>query len=519
MKFLLTFFFSVLLFSLSFAQDQPSKHDLSPCGSVAEKSPWLSEFQKRAPHEKKVVSANQMIYVPLSVHLVSRDNGFGGMDEEDALQALCTLNEDFVPANIQFYLEGGFQYLPDTELYSHETVTEGGLKMLEYNIPNTFNCYLVSSAARNCGYNLPYAGVANAFQCLGPDDHTWAHEMGHGFTLPHPFLGWEGGVSHDNSVPHSYGVPAPDSVFFDYSDFQDTLYLGTERIISVAPVEKVDGSNCLEAADGFCDTSPDYLSIRWDCTGDIVSQTEQTDPNGEKFVSDASLIMSYAFDACSSRFSDDQIEAMRANIAEEYPIWLDTELPFEPFENEFVYNSPINGDLVQYDDVTLAWEPLGEGAYYKVEVSFINNFSFTDYKGIITENELTLNNLQADRTYYWRVLAFSDSDFCVNVSPTQTFETGDLVAVKELSNLGEFQIFPNPLVKNNAARISWDKPSEEALSVQVIDIHGRVVQELQEGIAVGSTHLDLKVDVPKGLYFLRLIADDGALASLKLVVD
>lgn len=305
MKSLFSLLFVLFSASMVVGQDHPHKNELSPCGTVAEKSSWLAEFQKRDPVYKRVLSDSQLIYVPLSVHLVSRDNGFGGFSEEDALAALCTLNEDFEPANIQFYLEGGFQYLADTELYSHQTVTDGGLKMLAYNIENTFNCYLVSSAAGNCGYNLPYAGVANAFNCLGPEDHTWAHEMGHGFELPHPFLGWEGGVSHDNSVPHNYSSPAPDSVLFDYSDFQDTLYLSEERIISVSQVEKVDGSNCFEAADGFCDTAPDYLSTRWACNEELTSPIVQTDPNGEKFQSDASLIMSYSFDNCAYRFSDE----------------------------------------------------------------------------------------------------------------------------------------------------------------------------------------------------------------------
>lgn len=519
MKFLLPFYLAIFMVSLLDAQDVPSKNKLSPCGTVAEKSEWLGNFQKRVPSQKKIVPDSQILYVPLSVHLVSRDDGFGGFAEADALKALCTLNEDFEPSNIQFYLEGGFQYLPDSELFSHQTVTDGGLKMLEYNIDNSFNCYLVSSAAGNCGYNLPYAGVANAFACLGPDDHTWAHEMGHGFTLPHPFLGWEGGVSVNNMVPHNYGNPAPDSVFYDYSDFQDTLYLGAERIITGTQVEKLDGSNCLDAADGFCDTAPDYLSGRWACNDDLISPTVQTDPNGQKFQSDASLIMSYALDNCSSRFSGDQIEAMRANIAEEFPMWLSTVPPTAPITDEFVYTGPIGGELVQFDDVTLAWESLGTDVMYKVEMSLFSDFSFTNYKDIVGENAITLNTLQNNKNYYWRVLAFNSNSFCVEVSPTQTFETGDLVAVHDLAHLGELQVYPNPLQQGSKIRVSWTTPLDTPLDVKIMDIHGREIVTQQRNLGIGSTHLALELDEPAGIYILSLISEDGGMHSVKLVVE
>jgi len=82
-------------------------------------------------------------------------------------------------------MEDGFRYLSRSEMYNHASTTDAAFQMFDLNIPNTINCYIVDFAAENCGYNLPYAGVVLDKDCLFPDDHTWAHEIGHNLSLPH----------------------------------------------------------------------------------------------------------------------------------------------------------------------------------------------------------------------------------------------------------------------------------------------------------------------------------------------
>jgi len=127
----------------------------------------------------------------------------------------------------------------------------------------------------------------------------------------------------------NYNEPAPEKVTYDYTYFQDTLILDT-LIVDTTYVEKIDGSNCTFAADGFCDTKPDYIASRWNCDENSNGFTEQTDPNGEKFYSDGSLFMSYALDNCSNRFTEDQIAAMRANLIDEKPSYLGNENVIDP---------------------------------------------------------------------------------------------------------------------------------------------------------------------------------------------
>lgn len=120
---------------------------------------------------------------------------------------------------------------------------DGEDMMDENNVDDLLNVYFVSDPAGNCGYFSPSDnGVAVAKSCAMPGGTTIAHEFGHFFSLPHTFYGWE------------YGIP----------DDEDQ--------------EWVNGANCNSAADGFCDTPPDYLDYRWNCPGPL-----QTDPNGDTF--------------------------------------------------------------------------------------------------------------------------------------------------------------------------------------------------------------------------------------------
>ena len=262
----------LFVFKVGFAQNP-----LGPCGTAPEKSAWLQKYQAApAAYQKNL---DTIIYVPLTIHLLGTDEGLGFFNYRNLMEAFCTLNEDYESANIQFYMEGEVHYIQNTAWFEHETLLEGGQMMFANNVEHTLNCYFVADPAGNCGYALPYAGLAVAKSCANPNDHTWSHEVGHALSLPHPFLGWEGGVSYDDSVPPNFNAPAPLTVTYDYTFFQDTLILDT-LIIDTAYVEFVDGSNCGIAADGFCDTSPDYLANRWFCDGNMESATQQKDPSG-----------------------------------------------------------------------------------------------------------------------------------------------------------------------------------------------------------------------------------------------
>ena len=346
-------FYSFCLIILSLPLLAQNDSDRPYCGTDMGVSPWLRDFQSRIDQTPR---NDDMLFLPVQVHVVGTDEGTGYLSRRGVLDASCTLNEDFLQANMQFFLANPINYINSTLYYDHD-FDAGYDMMAENNFPNAINCYIVESPAGNCGYFFPGVdGIALAKGCTQPGDHTWAHEVGHFLSLPHPFVGWEGTESD-----FDYTAPAPTS-------------------IGGRAVERVDGSNCTFAADGFCDTPPDYLSFRWSCNTDSVSSVQQTDPTGATFVSDGRLFMSYSNDACTTRFSDDQIAAMRANVEEVRPELLTTPPVPEDITldspEELEVLSPEEGELIGTSNVTLEWEPIANATHYIVQIKPFNILIF-----------------------------------------------------------------------------------------------------------------------------------------------
>lgn len=492
--------------------------DLGPCGTPSHKSAWLKKYQL-APQDFSKME-DTIIYVPLTIHLVGTDEGIGFFSPAKLMDAFCTLNEDFEATNIQFYLEGDINYIYSSAYLNHASVLDGAEMMFEHNIEHTLNCYFVTDPAGNCGYNLPYAGLAVAKSCADINDHTWAHEVGHALSLPHPFLGWEGGVSHDGSVQHNFNDPAPLTVTYDYTYFQDTLILDT-MIIDTAFVEFVDGSNCHLSADGFCDTAPDYIANRWNCNGNDQSFDIQTDPSGATFQSDGTLIMSYANDACSYRFSAEQIAAMRANLVNEKPELLYDQSAEEPVVGTAELLYPIQDELVQFNNVVLEWEQIPHATHYVLEISRLQNFPTTLTEAyLVDENSLVLTDLLNQKKYFWRVRAFNRQHFCAPFTEVESFETENLVIIDELSEVTRFDLYPTITEPGTFIRLQVETKESFQGNLNLFNLVGQKLAQENYHFAEGNNIFDFGISdaLPVGIYQLTLNVN-GKLFSRKVLLQ
>ncbi|MCR9288391.1 MAG: T9SS type A sorting domain-containing protein [Bacteroidetes bacterium] len=505
---------SILFFSLDLIAQ--NKSDLAPCGTISYRSDWLKNYQ-RNPSQFQTEN-DTILYVPLTIHLVGSDAGTGYFGFDNLMDALCILNSDFEQANIHFFTEGDIRYIANSAWNTHSTVLDGAEMMFANNVDNTLNCYFVSDPAGNCGYNLPYAGMAMSKSCSGASDHTWSHEMGHALSLPHPFLGWEGGISHDGSVPHSYNNPAPEKVTYNYTFFKDTLILDT-IIIDTTYVEKIDGSNCTHAADGFCDTKPDYLNYRWSCDADSLSTVTQTDPNGVKFISDGKLIMSYSIDNCVDRFSFEQIGAMRANLLDEKANVLYNQMPIVAPDGPPVALYPLNDDQVPFEDITLEWEPVAGAAGYVGTVRrLFNNSSFIVEEFETTETSINIGDLSIGKEYSWEVTAYNNYHFCEDLSELQIFQTADVSGVGNIEGLTDFSVYPTLMKTSSTFTIYLNLDRAMDLKMRVYSVVGRVFFEQNlEGIGgLQTTSFDLP-DLNSGVYFVGVESEFGRILERVIV--
>ncbi|NBC09588.1 MAG: T9SS type A sorting domain-containing protein [Bacteroidetes bacterium] len=488
-----------------------------PCGTKTTRSAWLKDFQ-RSP-QAHFRNLDTLLRVPLTIHLVGEDDGSSYMSISTLREAMCKLNQDFAEANLQFFIAGDIRYLPNSAYNRHESVLDGAEMMFANNVANTINIYFVNNPAGNCGYNLPYAGIAMQESCTGADNDTWAHEIGHALSVQHPFLGWEGGVSHDGSVDHNYNDPAPTTVTYDYTNFKDTLILDT-TIIDTALVELVDGSNCQEAGDGFCDTSPDYLAGRWNCNADGESSILQTDPNGESFRSDGSLIMGYANDACQSRFTPEQIAAMRANLYEEKPEMISDVPPLPPVSEEpITLLYPIEDEVAPLEGALLDWEPVANATHYVVTVSILPTFNVNTQEYVTTNSSVELPELNINFTYYWKVEAYNAYSFCAPVSAVASFNVADITRVNTIAGLQRARLFPNPSAGGSAVSLQWDSDAPLRGTVELRHLSGQLLYQQPFERAAGRQLLRIPIQgLAAGLYVVVLRTGEGQLVK-KLTVQ
>lgn len=488
-----------------------SQH-LTPCGTPGYKSPWLKAYQQRPLEAQVRDRQDSILYLPMTVHSVGDDDGDGHFGTLNILDAFCTLNEDFRASNIQFYLAEEIRLINNTAIYEHVSVYEAGLFMRENDLSNTLNTYILKDPAGNCGYNLPWASMAVAKVCAGPENHTWAHEVGHHFTLQHPFLGWEGGISYDNSSMPDYNQPAPEFVVYNYTIFKDQPFIDT-LIIDTAYVEKMDGSNCRIAADGFCDTAPDYLTGRWECRDDE-SRTTQTDPNGVKFKSDATLIMSNSQDDCKTRFTPQQIAAMRTYVQEER-----SDLFVNPPSIPLAIDAsptllyPIGGEAIPVDAVELTWEEVPNATRYIVQISRLRTFPVGLTDTYETEEPLLLvDNLVTERNYFWQVRPYNFLYTCTNFSERAAFEVVE--SVTSLASIaGLERMLVQPTIQQAAEPIQVLLEANRPLSgsLELITLTGIVRKSEPFTTTVGENRFSIATDaLAGGVYLVGVRTNSGA---------
>jgi hypothetical protein len=474
--------------------DLPGK----PCATADQPLPWLKEFQKRvflAPR------TNEIRYVAVAVHLVGTDNGEQIIPENKVLDAFCTLNRHFAESGIQFYLSGSFRRINNNAFHEHSSGLTGLTMMNLHNVTGAVNTYFVRDAMDACGYTLRDnsglgIGIVLSDACTGINTSTWTHEMGHFFSLPHTFQGWEREAAN-------YAVPAP------------------ARVGNIA-VELADGKNCSTAGDGFCDTPADYLNGRWFCGPQATSQIVQFDPLGTAFRSDGTLFMSYAADPCPTRFSPLQQEAMRAHLKSiRIDLMQSARLsPDVSLRSEVQLLKPANTALVpNFQEVGVSWNKVSGADSYLLELSFLPSFPFSTNLYLLQDTAFTIRDLKPARTYFWRVRPFNSLSTCRIFSQVRSFTTGNVTDTRNPADSGnELELFPNPVSVNHPLSMRMIAEKAGEITFELVDLTGKQAFTRNLEVVSGANTFSLgHIPMPPGTYLLR-IWYSGKAFSRKLVI-
>ncbi|WP_216650032.1 zinc-dependent metalloprotease [Lewinella sp. W8] len=483
----------LLTFGALFAQQSS---DLDFC-ATQERTEWMKKYQAGQITPVTTKSLNTQ-YIPLHLVIVGRDDGTGYINPVDMLGAIQLLNTSFAQYDIQFFIDGDVDFVNSSAYYDH-SFSVGRQMMSENNIRDKMNVYFVDNAAGACGYYSPGPdAIAMSNGCTSANNTDFVHEVGHFFSLDHTFYGWEsvGEISEINLEDR-----APATVFYRGED---------------VAVEKVDGSNCDDAADGFCDTTPDYLMERWTCNGAGEYRDSLTDPDSLKFAVPGANFMSYSLGDCKGEFSPEQVTAMRTNLASR--LRLDENGPSNPVSaNGADVNLllPVNNATVEFSDfVELVWNTTPNADYYLVQINSSTNFTGTVLDSYITSDTsiIVTENLVARRRYYWRVRPVNRYSVDSDYSEVYRFRNGEFtVSTMDETLNAALTVSPNPVRGGQELRIAGrDLGTGGSLSYQLLDPAGRVLQS-REGLTVPATGFTDYIstnDMPAGIYFLRLQLDD-----------
>ena len=276
----------------------PTMQPHLPCGMHAlfhEEEMELEKALKKVANNP--LKNNVLTGVPLKIHIVRETNGTGGLNMEDLLIGMANANADFHDAGIEFYICGDIDYIDDSDFFDFNNGQEAALAATAEEDSSALNLYIPNSikffGSHVGGYAyLPTPGSDNiqttrlfVRRNSFTFGHTLQHELGHSFTLYHPFKGTESGNNH----PDAEHVPRTGA-----------------------------NSNCLTAGDFLCDTPADprydqddpqdpddsYNFIDATCT----YLPGQMDIFGNLYDPQIENIMSYYPDWCGSVFTPDQYD-------------------------------------------------------------------------------------------------------------------------------------------------------------------------------------------------------------------
>ena len=457
----------VLTQTLAWSQDNYCGTEMSE-----DQMTWLRNWQLENLSIAGSTREDDIIYVPLKVHVVGNDEGGGYISLNILMQDICDLNDQFAPTGFYFYIYEGINYINNSDYYNHDWLN-GAYMMSENNVANVVNMYFVGDHAGNCGYFSPSGNamaVANA--CAGIGNSTIAHELGHFFSLPHTFYGWE------------WGTP------------------------SLSEQEQVDGDNCVFAADGFCDTPPDYAPYRWNCSGPPTF----TDPDGVEFQPDGTYYMSYSNDECTDKFSPLQQEAMIANINGPR----DELLAYDPIvitdvdTTTLLFPEDLQENLFS-NYAELSWASVENAEAYIVLVSLTVNFTAIAASIYTTDTSAIITNLLPEKTYRWKVKVVGEGNTCEGYNTYRTFSTGaetfSPTSIEDIDGTAAMQLYPNPVALGGMVNVTVDGQMDGQWQVRMMDITGRQVMNSTETMAQGRLQLEMPA-TQAGMYIIQLSNGD-----------
>lgn len=462
-------------------------------------------LENKARYLENPVQFRDFVYVPVKFHLVAKSDGTGRVSEARVFDQICALNEDFMNVGIQFYIYEGFNYINNTTVYDDHAGTQNSIMFFNRE-SNAMNVWVVNDATPGgvgldgvtLGYYTPQPNldwmVIKKTEING-NNTTLTHEIGHFFSLDHPFNGWDFEIYN----PDEHGTPAPP--------------IATD---GTTPVETVDGLNCETAGDFLCDTPPSYgEGFSWNnCnyTGGHL------DPNGVPIDPDELNFMDYYLNGCAIdeyRFSDMQSEMMLMDYSEapDRAYVRSNHVPNQVQPEEVTLLSPADDEITAGYNVQLSWTGVPGAEGYFLEVDKVPSFNIDPIRLIVYGNSKLIEDLEADRNYYWRVRPFNSYKTCTESTSYFKFRTGLLNSTNNPEFVKDWTVIPNPVRSSESVAVTVNAENSFVAQINLYSITGKTMKRYGNRTFTAGEHTAyISVNgLSAGVYLLSVQTEQGTL--------
>ena len=504
------FFLISFLSQTAFSQQVQGTCGVSAYDAILIKQRML---ENREEWKNKMLQRNGApVYIPVSYWLTATDNGAGRIQYKNVIDNLCCMNKLYSEFGISFYLKGMFN-VNNSYIYDDPSSTLGAayINQIMLGNKNAVNIFVTNVA--NAGepgvlayYNPQGDYIVCSDEKLNGSCSTLAHEMGHFFSLPHTFHGWED--TDYNAVTTMCTKTTPLTVYYRNTnilvEFVDRNKPGT-----------VTGKNhCGQSADGFCDTPADYrLGFGWaGCNYTACAK----DPDNVKLDPSEINLMGYFLD-CLTEFTQEQKDAITKDMLSSKRNYLRA-VNYTPKFNitdEVVHKTPTMGSpAVGYDTIKFDWEDVPNADYYIFDLALNTGFNLQPISYILKHSDTTLTTLKKNTTYFWRVTAYNTNSFCVVPkiisfrSPAWTVSNENI----EDENISSYISQPN----ENELYLNIDNLQAKFITLEILNSNGQLLKSKNLQLNIGENKIQLDQQIA-GLYFYRIINENRKMNTGKFI--
>jgi hypothetical protein len=454
-------------------------------------------------------------YIPVTFHLVAAANGSGRVTEEAVLQQLASLNVQYADQEAKFYIDR-FNYFDNDAVYNSPASNAAKVQMRLRKDNNSINVFITNSAdngGQTPGEVLAYYDTQEDWIVsqrgeINGATNTMAHELGHFFSLPHPFVGWDCHPytldEYTNPVNVQFTIPCEG---------------GGGSVL----IELHNRTNCNTAGDRICDTPEDYnLGLLYQ--NNCAENNSVKDINSEVIKPMVNNFMSYYRECDDYEFTQTQKNLINTDFFSIQRAYIRTGVVpnTTPVVDPVAYITPINGEETNgASNILLDWENTPGANRYLLIYDRFASFTFNPQKLIVTSSEYVIPGPLTDNiTYFWKVWPFNESMTDAGYSATQSFKVGTGVGVNEIHDISDYALTPNPVTDHVTALLTLSSTKAFSGSLEITDASGHVLSKETIQIPSGLSQFPIQnSDFPAGIYFVVLHSDRGRLVERLLIME